>query len=174
MFCVVAGQPQRTDEHRSKGSSRRYRLRQETREVMSSVGNRRDLPPPASLPWMPNTGASDGSRSVTIDRCLRRAVAVARPIATIVLPSPNGVGLMAVTPMYLAARWSVNCLLSPSERFPVDHWNTRLCVCRSLCVCGGRMTGIRILFIRVTELDPQGLRILRRHPAIFLSHNLIL
>ena len=37
LFSVVAGQPSRIDEHRSKGTSRRYRARQETRELMASV-----------------------------------------------------------------------------------------------------------------------------------------
>ena len=37
LFSVVAGQPQRIDEHRSKGSSRRYRMRQETRELMATM-----------------------------------------------------------------------------------------------------------------------------------------
>jgi len=37
LFSVVAGQPQRIDEHRSKGSSRRYRMRQEARELMATV-----------------------------------------------------------------------------------------------------------------------------------------
>ena len=37
LFSVVAGQPQRIDEHRSKGSSRRYRTRQETRELLATI-----------------------------------------------------------------------------------------------------------------------------------------
>ena len=37
LFSVVAGQPQRIDEHRSKSSSRRYRTRQETRELLATV-----------------------------------------------------------------------------------------------------------------------------------------
>ncbi len=37
LFSVVAGQPQRIDEHRSKDSSRRYRTRQETRELLATV-----------------------------------------------------------------------------------------------------------------------------------------
>ncbi len=37
LFSVVAGQPQRIDEHRSKCSSRRYRTRQETRELLATV-----------------------------------------------------------------------------------------------------------------------------------------
>ena len=37
LFSVVAGQPRRIDEHRSKGSSRRYRSRKETRELLATV-----------------------------------------------------------------------------------------------------------------------------------------
>ena len=37
LFSVVAGQPQRIDEHRSKDSSRRYRTRLETRELLATV-----------------------------------------------------------------------------------------------------------------------------------------
>ena len=37
LFSVVAGQPQRIDEHRPKGSSCRYRTRQETRELLATV-----------------------------------------------------------------------------------------------------------------------------------------
>ena len=37
LFSVVAGQPQRIDEHRSKDSSRRYRTRQATRELLATV-----------------------------------------------------------------------------------------------------------------------------------------
>ena len=37
LFSVVAGQPQHIDEHRSKGSSRRYRSRKETRELLASA-----------------------------------------------------------------------------------------------------------------------------------------
>jgi hypothetical protein len=37
LFSVVAGQPSRIDEHRSKGTSRRYRARRETRELLATV-----------------------------------------------------------------------------------------------------------------------------------------
>ena len=37
LFSVVAGQPQRIDEHRSKDSSRRYRTRHETRELLADI-----------------------------------------------------------------------------------------------------------------------------------------
>ena len=37
LFSVVAGQPQRIDEHRSKSNSRRYRTRHETRELLAPL-----------------------------------------------------------------------------------------------------------------------------------------
>ena len=37
LLNVVAGQTHRIDEHRSKASSRRYRTRQETRELLATV-----------------------------------------------------------------------------------------------------------------------------------------
>ena len=37
LFSVVAGQPSRIDEHRSKGSSRRYRARHDARELLATV-----------------------------------------------------------------------------------------------------------------------------------------
>ena len=37
LFSFVVGQPQRIDEHHSKGSSRRYRTRQETREFLATA-----------------------------------------------------------------------------------------------------------------------------------------
>lgn len=37
LFSVVAGQPLRIDEHRSKTNSRRYRTRRETRELLATV-----------------------------------------------------------------------------------------------------------------------------------------
>ena len=37
LFSVVAGQLQRIDAHRGKGCSRRYRTRQETRELLATV-----------------------------------------------------------------------------------------------------------------------------------------
>ena len=37
LFSVVAGQPERIDEHRLKASSRRYPTRQETRELLATA-----------------------------------------------------------------------------------------------------------------------------------------
>ena len=58
-------------------------------------------PPPAAPPLMPNTGPSDGSRSATTTFLPCFASASARPTVVVVLPSPAGVGLMAVTRMSL-------------------------------------------------------------------------
>jgi hypothetical protein len=37
LFSVIVGQLQRIDEHRSQGTSRRYRTRQETRELLATA-----------------------------------------------------------------------------------------------------------------------------------------
>ncbi|MEZ6034168.1 MAG: hypothetical protein R3C17_13820 [Planctomycetaceae bacterium] len=37
LFSVVAGQPPRIDEHRSKGSSRRYRMSREACDLLATV-----------------------------------------------------------------------------------------------------------------------------------------
>ena len=46
---------------------------------------------------MPKTGPREGSRSATMAFLPRRFSASARPMVVVVLPSPAGVGLMAVT-----------------------------------------------------------------------------
>src|SRR5262249_61904269 len=54
-------------------------------------------PPPAAPPFTPKTGPSDGSRIATTERLPRRRRPSARPIVVVDLPSPAGVGVMAVT-----------------------------------------------------------------------------
>ena len=64
---------------------------------MSSIGTTCAWPPPAAPPFMPNTGPSEGSRR-QIDAFLpMRFSASPRPTVVVVLPSPAGVGLIAVT-----------------------------------------------------------------------------
>ena len=54
-------------------------------------------PPPVAPPFRPNTGPKDGSRRAAMTlQPMRRRPSV-RPMATVVLPSPSEVGLMAVT-----------------------------------------------------------------------------
>ena len=59
------------------------------------------MPPPVAPPFMPNTGPSDGSR-----RQIRLFLPILhkaspKPTVVVVLPSPAGVGEMAVTKMSL-------------------------------------------------------------------------
>ena len=65
--------------------------------LMSSIGTTWAYPPPAAPPLMPNTGPKLGSRKATITFSPRFASASARPTVVVVLPSPAGVGLIAVT-----------------------------------------------------------------------------
>ena len=65
-------------------------------KLMSSIGSTCAYPPPAAPPLMLNTGPNEGSRIATIARLPSRLIASAKPIVTVVLPSPAGVGLMAV------------------------------------------------------------------------------
>ncbi len=54
-------------------------------------------PPPAAPPFSPNTGPSEGSRRATTAFLPSRRSPSARPMVVVVLPSPAGVGVMAVT-----------------------------------------------------------------------------
>ena len=69
--------------------------------LMSSIGMTWAYPPPAAPPFTPNTGPRLGSRSATTTFLPWRASASAKPTVVVVLPSPAGVGLMAVTRMSL-------------------------------------------------------------------------
>ena len=76
--------------------------------LMSSIGTTWAYPPPAAPPLMPNTGPSDGSRSATTTFLPWRARASANPTVVVVLPSPAGVGLIAVTKMSLPGACSTS------------------------------------------------------------------
>ena len=69
---------------------------------------------------MPNTGPRLGSRRQSMVFLPRAFSASARPQLMVVLPSPAGVGLMAVTKIslpcfwaFLASRWSIFALYLP-------------------------------------------------------------
>ena len=64
---------------------------------MSAAGCTVERPPPVPPPLCPNTGPKDGCRSVRATLLPMRASPWVRPTATVVLPSPAGVGVMAVT-----------------------------------------------------------------------------
>ena len=65
--------------------------------LMSTIGTTWLYPPPAAPPLMPNTGPIDGSRRATTLFSPIRRRASASPTEVVVLPSPAGVGLIAVT-----------------------------------------------------------------------------
>ena len=69
--------------------------------LMSSIGSTCACPPPVAPPLTPITGPSDGSRRQTIAFRPSRLIASERPIVVVVLPSPAGVGVIAVTRMTL-------------------------------------------------------------------------
>ena len=68
-------------------------------EVQVDVAGRLELglPPPVPPPFTPNTGPSEGSRSAATARRPRFRSPIASATDVVVLPSPAGVGLMAVT-----------------------------------------------------------------------------
>ncbi len=59
-------------------------------------------PPPAAEPLMLNVGALLGWRMAPQTRLPSRPRPWIRPIVVVVLPSPSGVGVIAVTSTYLA------------------------------------------------------------------------
>ena len=69
--------------------------------LMSSMGTTWAMPPPVAPPFMPNTGPKEGSRKQIrlFLPILHRASP--KPTVVVVLPSPAGVGEMAVTKINL-------------------------------------------------------------------------
>ncbi len=67
-----------------------------------------DSPPPAALPLILNVGPPEGCRIAPVTFLPLRASPGTNPIDVVVLPSPRGVGVMAVTSMYFAFGRSLN------------------------------------------------------------------
>ncbi len=65
--------------------------------LMASLGMTRELPPPTAPPLSPNNGPSEGSRSAPMALTPIFASPSVSPMVVTVLPSPAGVGVMAVT-----------------------------------------------------------------------------
>ena len=70
---------------------------------------------------MPKTGPSDGWRMAAMVRDPTRLSAIESPMVVVVLPSPSGVGVMAVTSMYLPFG-------RPASRFMSDSMTLALCL----------------------------------------------
>ena len=75
-------------------------------KLISDMGTTCAYPPPAAPPLIPNTGPSDGSRSARHAFFPIFESPSASPIETVVFPSPEAVGLIAVTKMSLALRFA--------------------------------------------------------------------
>ena len=60
-----------------------------------------DRPPPAALPLMFMVGPPEGWRMAPVAFLPRRPRPWRSPMVEVLLPSPSGVGVMAVTSMYL-------------------------------------------------------------------------
>ena len=76
---------------------------------MSSIGRTWEKPPPAAPPFIPNVGPMLGSRRA--NACLIPSLpnACAKPIEVQVLPSPAGVGVIAVTKINFPSGLSLTC-----------------------------------------------------------------
>ncbi len=74
-------------------------------------------PPPAAPPLMPNVGPIDGCRIATVARFPMCLNPCPRPTVVVVLPSPSGVGVIALTTTYLAAGWPASSAMASSLIF---------------------------------------------------------
>ncbi len=66
-------------------------------KLISSIGAICTFPPPVAPPLIPNTGPKDGSLKAKIDFFPMVLNPSATAMDIVVFPSPNGVGLTAVT-----------------------------------------------------------------------------
>ncbi len=74
---------------------------------MSSIGKTCANPPPAAPPLIPITGPNEGSRNAIIVFFPILERASAKPMVMVDLPSPAGVGLIAVTKINLPGAFSL-------------------------------------------------------------------
>ena len=80
--------------------------------LMSVMGAIWAQPPPVAPPFMPKQGPKEGSLSAAVALAPSRFSASTRPMVVVVLPSPAGVGEIAVTSTSLPA--SRSCAMSSS------------------------------------------------------------
>ena len=70
--------------------------------LLCACGGAQEAPaPPAAEPFTPIVGPPEGWRMAAEARLLRRPRPCTRPMVVVDLPSPRGVGVMAVTSTYL-------------------------------------------------------------------------
>src|SRR5580704_15762838 len=85
--------------------------------LSASMGTTWLYPPPAAPPLMPNVGPIDGCLIATVARFPMCLNPCPRPTVVVVLPSPSGVGVIALTTTYLAAGWLASSAMASSLIF---------------------------------------------------------
>src|SRR3984957_20154997 len=87
--------------------------------LILAAGSTCERPPPAAPPFIPNTGPSDGSREERIARLPITSSPCTSPIDVTVLPSPETVGVVAVTRISLPPRLNLPSFSSSRLNFPL-------------------------------------------------------
>ena len=82
-----------------------------------SIGTTWLKPPPAAPPLMPKVGPIEGWRMVIVARLPMWLNAWPSPTVVVVLPSPSGVGVIALTTTYLARGRSASCSMASRLTF---------------------------------------------------------
>lgn len=72
--------------------------------------------PPGAPPFIPKTGPSEDSRQVMIDRLPMRSSLCISPLRVIVFPSPDTVGVIAVTRISFPGALNLPCTPSNGSR----------------------------------------------------------
>ena len=86
-------------------------------KLKSSIGTTCAYPPPAAPPLIPKVGPSDGWRIAIVARFPIWEKPCPNPTVVVVLPSPRGVGVMAVTTTYFALGLSAMASIASSFIF---------------------------------------------------------
>ena len=87
---------------------------------MSSIGTTCDMPPPAAPPFIPKQGPSEASRIQIAAFLPIRFNPSPRPTVVVVLPSPAGVGLIAVTRIRLPSGLPSCALMNSADTFALS------------------------------------------------------
>ncbi len=85
--------------------------------LSTSMGTTWLYPPPAAPPLMPNVGPMDGCRIAIVARLPMCLNPWPSPTVVVVLPSPSGVGVIALTTTYLAVGRSASSAIASSLTF---------------------------------------------------------
>src|SRR5437773_4509767 len=85
--------------------------------LSASMGTTWLYPPPAAPPLMPHVGPIDGCLIAAVARFPMCLNPCPRPTVVVVLPSPSGVGVIALTTTYRAVGWLASSAMASSLIF---------------------------------------------------------